>query len=574
MDDKVLDHTQQALASIKQKWPRLFFGLVHHRTTSGDHLTFGDKPWLIPIFKDNNSNMVIIKCSQVYMTEHALCAMFTFAHQGKRGMYVLPSKEHRRTFVADRINRMKDFSILYDEAIKNKPGEADSNVYKTIFSSGWKFVGSNVRKDFFEFPCDVIFFDEFDELHQDNIIYAYDRVANTKRPIIWKFGNPTFPDVGIDREWQRSDQREWHVTCPLCGEDQILDWEKHFVHQDKSGQWQLRHPDGDPICYFCEQPFDRLSAGKWIPMRSEKWSTKIMHGYRITRLFTDKGQAPNDIVWLFQEKFLPALYNPIAMQNFWNNYLGQPYRHANDKVRESDLQQSAQTEPLVITGQPRCIMGVDQGKDFTCVISIVIDGIVYDVHYTNVKRWDDVRVLEETFNVVCTVVDASGGGYAETRDFIREKGHRWMAYYRSKDKIKDIYRLIHRDQTVETNRTEILDVTVGSLKRMQTRIKADYRHAVKGKYKTQMLAPNRIVDAGDRPIWTKGNDHFLHASAYRYLALLISGMTDSRTHSSKWHVKTQTEKKKEDSVAKVFEKGQIGTIGEKEKPEKKKGWHV
>jgi len=50
---------------ISEKYPRLFMGMQHHRTTKGERLTFDDKPWLTAIYKDNSSHMVIIKCSQV-----------------------------------------------------------------------------------------------------------------------------------------------------------------------------------------------------------------------------------------------------------------------------------------------------------------------------------------------------------------------------------------------------------------------------------------------------------------------------------------------------------------------------
>ncbi|MCK4500116.1 phage terminase large subunit family protein, partial [Candidatus Babeliales bacterium] len=216
------------LDKIEKKYPRLFMGLVHHRTTDGTQMTFSNKKWLTDIYKDNSRFMIFVKCSQVHMTEHALCAMYTFARQGKRGMYVIPSNEHRRTFVADRIDRMKDYSELYDQALKEGTRDgSDSNIYKTLFGVGWKFVGSNVRGDFYEFPCEVLFFDEYDLLNHENVIYAYDRVANCRYPIIWKFGNPTRDDYGIHAEWVESDQREWFVECH-CGHEQVLDWHNHF----------------------------------------------------------------------------------------------------------------------------------------------------------------------------------------------------------------------------------------------------------------------------------------------------------------------------------------------------------
>jgi len=527
----------EGLDVISQKYPRLFMAMKHHRTTKGEPLTFADKPWLTAIYKDNAYRMVIIKCSQVHMTEHALCAMFTYADKRHRGMYILPSKEHRKTFVSDRINRLKDTSPLYDTAIKSGSTESDSNVYKSIFGFGWKFVGSNVRKDFFEFPCDVLFFDEYDQLDQDNLWYAYDRVANVKDPIIWKFGNPTRDNYGIHAEFLASDQKEWHVTCEHCGKEQILDWYEHFV-APYHGTWRLRHPIGRPICSECGKDFDRLGMGQWIALNPGVGKSS---GYRISRLFINKGARPNDIIFLFR-KFITAQHNATALQNFHNNYLGVTFENVDFKITREALMRSIYSvkdaeqfefDPSLF----RTVMGVDQGKLFTCVISMVWNGELIDVHYANVKRWADVEKLERDFNVAMTVIDAQGGGYAETRDFVKSRGNRWMCYYRPKDQIKgiDAYKLSYKDQIVETNRTECLDLMVKMLLDKKAHVRADFEHVMDGDFMSQMLVPSRITDSGGRPVWTKGKDHFFHASGYRYLAYRISGMHHSVATGTSWH---------------------------------------
>lgn len=504
-------------------------------------MVFGDKKWLEDIYKDNSRVMTIIKCSQVHITEHALCALFTFAQQGLRGMYVLPSKEHRRTFVKDRIDRMKDHSPLYANAIKMFPGEGDSNVYKTIFKSGWKFVGSNVVTDFYEFPCDVLLFDEYDKLVQSNIPYAYDRIQDSQHQVVWKFGNPTYSGQGIHAEYLDTDQKEWHVPCEHCGHTQVLEWHTHFVTEDDHGKWHLRNEEGNPICEACDRPFNRLNTGEWVAQNPGAAAS----GYRISRLFVRKAVTRNgDILMLFK-RFVKAQGNASALQNFYNNYLGVCYEHSEDKITEATLAQcmwgsttefwprDEKDEPI----QLRAVMGVDQGKHFTCVISVVLDGELYDIHYANVARWDDVAALEETFNVVCTVVDANGGGYAETRDFVRAKGNRWMCYYRPKDQVKQLYDPNYNECVINTNRTEICDAMVQLLKQRRAHVPRDFRTRDGSRFFKQMLVPNRVIDVGGRPVWTKGADHYFHASAYRTLAWKMSGIGDSRLTKRSWKSK-------------------------------------
>ena len=563
--------TGNGLDVMANKHPRLFMASQHHRTTKGERMTFADKPWLTAIYKDNSRNMVVIKCSQVHMTEHALCAMFAYAYQGKRGMYVLPSKEHRKTFVSDRINRLKDFSKLYEHSIKSGSTESDSNVYKSIFGRGWKFVGSNVRKDFFEFPCEVLMFDEFDELDQDNLHYAYDRVADVAKPVIWKFGNPTRENHGIHKEFLDSDQKEWHVDCDKCGHEQILNWYEHFVAPVGSS-WELKHRSGAPICSHCGQDFDRLDNGRWVALNPGIGKAS---GYRITRLFINKKKDPNDMVFLFH-KFMKAQNNPTALQNFHNNYLGEPFENFDFKVTREVLMRSVydnsknlfEYDPLTF----RTVMGVDQGKLFTCVISMVWGGELIDIHYANVKRWADVTKLETDFNVIQTVIDAQGGGYAETRDFVKASGNRYMCYYRPKDQVKGMYpyKIEYKDQVVSTNRTEIIDLMVQQLLAKKAHVRADYEHADKGEFMKQMLESARITDTNGRPVWTKGKDHYFHASAYRYLAWRMSGMRNSVAGKMAWHADHANNEK-------IVREPETKVIGQNVTPptkSKRRGWHL
>ena len=558
-----------SLEDIGKKYPRLLMALAHHRTTKGGRMEFADKPWLTAIYQDNSKEMVIIKCSQVHMTEHALCAMFTFAKSGHRGMYILPSKEHRKTFVADRVNRLKDYSELYSHAIKEgSSNESDSNVYKSIFGQGWKFVGSTVRKDFFEFPCDILFFDEYDELDQDNLWYAYDRVANVPNPIIWKFGNPTRDGFGIHGEYLKSDQKEWHVDCNECGHEQVLDWYIHFV-QKVNGKWQLRDVSGRPVCIDCGKPFDRLNFGRWIALNP---ASKVS-GYRISRLFIRKDKEKNDIYALF-EKFLSVQDSPTGLQNFHNNYLGVTFENTEFKLTREAVLRSRYTGDIEFDPTRfRTVMGVDQGKLFTCVISLVHDNEIIDLYYARVKRWADVAKLEDQFHVIQTVVDAQGGGYAETRDFVASGGHRYMCYYRPKDQVKGEYKQDQRTQVVETNRTELLDLTAMAVIGNKAHSRRDCEAL--GGYIDEMIASSRITDAGGNPVWTKGTDHFFHASAYRYLAWKLSGMSHSMVQPKGWSVTTKTE-----TIQDKLDAGKIGLTQEeldelKTKPrEKKRSWGV
>lgn len=554
----------QPLAIVEAKWPRLFMALTHHRTTKGERLTFADKKWLEVIYKDNNSRMVIIKCSQVHMTEHFLCAMFTLARKGLRGLYILPTNEHRRPFVQDRIDRLKDCSPEYARGLHpgNRVRSADSNVYKSIFGQGWKFVGANVRKNFFEFPADVLIMDEYDLLDQANVPYALDRIADSKVPHVYKFGNPTTDGKGISKEFQNSTQNEWFVKCCHCGHEQVLDWYEHFVKQVGSF-YQLRNDDGHPVCLECGKPFDRCGPGRWVANNPGS----DISGYRISRLFVHKSDSDiiGDLDSLFP-RFLEAQGNETLLQNFHNNYLGEPYESYELRLTESIMRSCAAAGPIRFERNEdfRTIAGIDQGRKFTIVISAIVDRVIHDIAYEICDTWDQVYALLATHNTTTAVVDAQGGGYAETRNFVRRFSGGWMCYYRPRDQVREAYDLDHGQLVVRTNRTELLDSMVATFRNKRVVIRHDWQSAVNGSYLSEMQVPKRIMDAGGRIVWTKDVDHFFHASAYRYLAWLISGMNNSAVIRQDAHVDMMQTGKID--VQTIIERGRIGDNGD-EKPE-------
>ena len=132
-----------------------------------------------------------------------------------------------------------------------------------------------------------------------------------------------------------------------------------------------------------------------------------------------------------------------------------------------------------------------------------------------------------------------------------------------------LFRSDYEHQIVNTNRTELLDLATKALLDKKAHVRADFLHAVNGKFTKQMCVPARITDAGGRPVWTKGEDHFFHSAAYRYLAFLVSGMRNSIASNAGWHSSTATERQTEPQVHII---GEI--IDPKTSKTKRRGWSV
>ena len=549
---------RQGLSAIKSKWPVLHAALAYHRTTRGAAMTFADKPWLTPIYKDNAREMVLMKCSQVGITEYAICRMICLAEQKKRGLYLLPDDAWRQTFVGDRIDGLIDRAPAYRAIVGTDvnafdPKRHDSKQFKLIHGTAWKFAGSHAKtvgsigqandpvgrnlrkpKAGFEYQASALIIDEYDEHEQGDLVYFYDRLADEAEPVILKFGNPTISARGIALEYNRSDQKAWLVPCS-CGTDHELKWLDHFVHEVSPGRWALRSDTEQPVCTKCGNPFDRTARGRWAKRNPKS----AISGYNISRLFIKK--TPRDIGEMYL-KFIDAQGNQTKLQNFFNNWCGETYENAEEQVTEGLLALASRKGPDKIGGawQPGkdmfLVAGVDQGKDYHVWIDELIDGVGIPRFIGTVHTPDQLNNLLDEFRVGCVVMDAQGGGYAATRSFVEQREGAYMCYYVARDSISHPYVVDDETQVVKTNRTEMCDTMVARLKDGHATIPKNYASHVAGELKRQLMAPVRTTDSGGRPVWTKGVDHYFHASVYKTIATLIAGITNSTRERKSWRI--------------------------------------
>lgn len=523
----------------EEQWPRYNMARTFHRNAHGEEMDFRgmSRKWMRDIYYDNHKNIIIIKCAQVGITEWACCDLFTQAKNGLRAIYVFPDDGKRNDFVADRINGLQKNSKEYADAIKSVKKESDTIKQKSIYGMNVRFVGSLSRKNFHEVPADVLYIDEFDLCDKDNLPYAYDRLKRSKHRLIRRFGNPEAESLGIHKLYQKSDMHEWFVKCDKCGHLQELDWFKHFIEK-ADYFYKLRNEDGNPMCESCNQPFNRLGYGEW---RAQGTSDKI-RGYHISRLFAD--DINENIIPELLELFNDSQDDGTALKKFWNTDLGLPFGDKGSQITEELMRACASGENIrkirkqIKDGMElNTIAGIDQGKLFHIHISAMLDSIRYKLFAGTVQSWEQVYGLLKEFNVTTAVIDAQGGGYEETRDFIAKQDGAWMCYFRPLDRIQNVYDLKYKEGVVNVNRTECLDKSHRAYKQKNIVLPADYASLDGGDFVKQMKMPVRIIDPRGVPVWTKGVDHHRLADSYEMLAMMISGMTDSTQESGDWYAR-------------------------------------
>ena len=236
--------------------------------------------------------------------------------------------------------------------------------------------------------------DEADRSNMKVVDQYYSRLQHSKYKWQWIFSNPSVPEVGVDKLWNRSDQKHWFVECPSCKNKQYLVMEN--IMKDSSGQWYFG-------CKKCQTELDR-SHGEWIARwRDKTWHPKKnpqgVNGYWISLLMAPWISA-NTIKELEMTK--PADY-------FANFVLGIPYTGSGNTVTKDVIIRNLTSEVNRQLG--RIVIGVDPGSDIRYVIGNR-EGIFY---YGECKGYGELEKLMQRWPKAIMVIDSGG-------DLIASKG--------------------------------------------------------------------------------------------------------------------------------------------------------
>lgn len=486
-------------------------------------MTFEDRTWLADIYLDRSERMVISKASQIGITEFALIDMICLASQGLAGLYILPTDSWRNTFVPNRVDKMVESTPYYRENIKRAVKDRDSVAMKSIFRVNWKFVGAEQRKNFYEFPAGALIIDEYDLCNQDNISYAHDRLGAAKQNIWRKFGNPTFSSFGIDAEYNKSDAKVWHITCPHCNEPQPLQWAVNVVEQIGSYKYRLRcgetRENGDAVCVCrkCNEAIDRLSAGQWVKTNTDN---RDVSGYHCSRLFG--AVNPQPLILNMFDTFNESLANASKLQQFYNNQLGETFDQAGDRIGMPDLIDCVESGYFMpgAVQDVNTIAGADVGTKIHVTISkLEANGRRRKVYIGTVNTFDDLRMLSTIYHVGIGVIDVRPEARLARQFALTVPGWYTCEYI---DGIGDIT-WNHKERTVKVDRTQSMDASFVDHRTQKVIYPVNISTIDGGEVIKQMSAPVRVevMSRGNkRYTWDeKGKpDHYRHADNYESMA--------------------------------------------------------
>ena len=179
---------------------------------------------------------------------------------------VQPADPELGSFVHGRVNpAIQDCPYLL-----NKLTATDNIGLKKIGKAFVYFRGSRKPHKLKTIDSDCMLYDELDELSDGTLARGEKRLGHSSLKWSRAVSTPTYPDDGIDKLYNESDQMQWYIKCEHCGLKQTLVWEHNMDLENCT-----------VICRECKKEIDRLAMGEWIATYPDR---KGIRGYHINKL--------------------------------------------------------------------------------------------------------------------------------------------------------------------------------------------------------------------------------------------------------------------------------------------------
>lgn len=498
---------REKLISLKKaSWEReILFFLEDNRilTEKGTSLEFTNHKFLKDIFEDWTPIQTARKASQVgFSTMMILKTLYASKYKKWNIIYGLPTFNDVGQFVPSKVNPIIEQNSILAQWTKDKD---------TIFQKkvGERFIyyrgvsSSKTEKEKMEsgtgimFTSDLNTFDESDRSDQVILMQYDSRLEASDYKGKWYFSNPTHPGTLTQQLWDKSDQKHWFVKCPHCGELQYLDY---FKNVDKEREIF--------VCIKCQKEIDNDTRrnGFWV----KKYRDRDISGYWISHLVCP---------WISAKDLIKSEATK-SKQYFYNFNLGLPYRGSDVVVDKEVILKN------IVYGQPNLkadnVMGVDTGLTMHYVIGNK-QGIF---KIGNTKDWDEIEFLMKKYNTM-NVFDALGDLTKPRQLRDKYRGKVWLCYFkRDKDRPEGIKwdsdeMAVYIDRSKGIQRV-IDDFVDGRIRFYEMRPEDLIDYILHWETLSQIEETDSIGIT--RKVWeTEGENHYLMATIYFYLALLKAG---------------------------------------------------
>lgn len=365
----------------------------------GPPFSLEGRPYLAPLYAERRDKpfrrLVIMKAAQMGLTVKLLYRAAWWVADGRRRVNValmFPTQEAVLDLQKSRFRPMFRSSARMMRMV----GDVDAASLVRVGVSTLRFRGMRSGIGVDSFPADVLLFDEVRLMDLATVERAFVRVSESRledpetgvRGIIELNSTAGFPDMDIDRWFQRSTMHYWRTPCPnpAC--------KNHTRGIPMALRWpEVVGRDGDRLYYRCpdcgwEIPDEVLTrVGFYVPENPEaEWE-----GFHFSQIL--KGN-----------RYLPELWAAWTrgdnLAEFYNSRLGLPYRDPDAVVASREVVEACITpgyrypSPEEVAGE-WVSMGVDQrGPEKHVVLYKLGPGNTFDLVHLEVVEASGKAAVE------------------------------------------------------------------------------------------------------------------------------------------------------------------------------------
>lgn len=490
---------------------------------------FDHHPWLREMHDSKFPSNVGQKSAQVGFTEAVMnICFYTLDVKKMDVLYVLPNTRPDAT----------DFSSgRFDKALELSPhlqtmfSDVKNVGHKRAGYANMYIRGSNSRSQLKSIPVGLLILDEVDEMNQENIPLAKQRLAGQLSRFDWEISTPTVPEHGINLSFKDSTQDHFYFKCPSCSRSIELKYPESLVIVGEHRNDERYH-DTHLICYECkatlhhEDKINFLKNGWW----QSSFPGRTTRGFYINQLYSMNLHPEIQALAYFD-----SLKNEFAEQEFYNSNMGLTHTVAGARITDEMIQSCIGSHRMIDYANTGIItMGVDIGKVLHVTINdwqlhgrVGMDVNTYatarNLYHGEVKNFEQLDQLMQDFFIAFCVVDAE----PDTRDALRFANRHYgrVRLCRYTNGLMGRQTTLKDDNLViNVDRTSWLDQSLGRFKKGTITLPIDTFFEFKEHVKAPLRVPQRDKNGNPIARYVNGNkaDHYAHSLNYCEIALPLA----------------------------------------------------
>lgn len=319
-------------------------------------LSFTHHPWMREMLDANAEMCVGQKAAQLGYSTVAITLALKSVADGRNVLYLLPTRSPDATdFSTTRFDKIIEHSEYLTRLFhKNKSvgiKRADNGV---VYIRGMNSTSALKSVD-----VSLLVFDEIDEMPEDKIPLALQRMAGQLVKRVWAISTPTVPDYGINRLLQESTEGHFIFKCPSCSQHIELLWPDNI----KICGTDHRDPDCAKSylqCNLCHAELSHKLKTDWLKTAHFRASRQAaIIGFYINQMYSST-VSPEELV----RAWFRAQIDLAAEQEFYNSMLGLARLLQGARVAPEDILACITAYSMVDKSPANRVItiGIDVGK--------------------------------------------------------------------------------------------------------------------------------------------------------------------------------------------------------------------